>query len=406
MDAKVGVPPAGAIAEDNTFFVVLVALSFTHFVNDVIQSLVAAIYPILKVSFALDFGQIGLITLAFQLTASFLQPLIGLYTDRRPRPYSLMIGMGFTVIGLVLLSRAPNFAVLLGAAALVGVGSSVFHPEASRVARLASGGKHGLAQSLFQVGGNAGSAIGPLAAAFVVVPHGQTSIAWFSILAVMAIVVLGITGRWYDRRLVAARGRPRRLPPPHGLAPRHVAVSITILLVLIFSKYFYMTSISSYYTFYLIHKFQVSIQNAQILLFLFLGAAAVGTLLGGPLGDRIGRRYVIWGSILGVLPFTLMLPYANLFFTAVLSVVIGLILSSAFSAILVYAQELVPGKIGAISGLFFGFAFGMAGLGAALLGVLADATSIDFVYRVCAFLPAFGLFACFLPRLGEPSGGS
>jgi FSR family fosmidomycin resistance protein-like MFS transporter len=406
MDAKVSAPAAPLATEDQTRFAILLALSFSHLVNDVIQSLVPAIYPVLKTSFGLDFSQVGLITLCFQLTASLLQPLIGSYTDRRPSPYSLMIGMGFTLCGLLLLSVAPNFPILLAAAALVGTGSSVFHPEASRVARSASGGRHGLAQSLFQVGGNSGSALGPLLAAFIVVPRGQGSIAWFSLLALLGIGVLAGIGHWYAGKIARGRSRPAKATPSRTqLTRRHVTVSVAILLVLIFSKYFYMASLGSYYTFFLIHRFGLGVQQAQIMLFLFLGAAAAGTFLGGPIGDRIGRRYVIWGSILGVLPFTLVLPYANLFFTGVLSVAIGLILSSAFSAIIVYAQELLPGKVGTVAGLFFGFAFGMGGLGAALLGILADHTSIEFVYRVCAFLPALGLFAYFLPRLGEGGRG-
>jgi FSR family fosmidomycin resistance protein-like MFS transporter len=380
----------------------LLAISFSHLLNDIIQSLVPAIYPVLKTSFALDFGQIGLITLAFQLTASLFQPFVGLYTDKYPRPYSLAIGMGFSLGGLLLLSVAPNFGVLLLAAALIGVGSSVFHPEASRVARMASGGQHGLAQSLFQVGGTAGAALGPLLAAFIVVPHGQHSLAWFSIVALLAMIVLTGIGQWYGRTLAATRAKPRTAAhPPLGLSRTKVVVTISILLMLVFSKFFYTASISSYYTFYLIQKFGLSVQEAQIFLFLFLGAMALGTFLGGPIGDRIGRRYVIWASILGVLPFTLALPYAGLVATGVLSVIIGLILSSAFAAILVYAQELLPGKVGTVAGLFFGFAFGMGGLGAAALGELADMTSITFVYRICAFLPALGLFAYFLPRLGE-----
>jgi FSR family fosmidomycin resistance protein-like MFS transporter len=406
MDAKLNAnaPAELARSEDTTLFAILLAISFSHLLNDVIQSLVPAIYPVLKTSFALDFGQIGLITLAFQLTASLLQPFIGLFTDKRPSPYSLAIGMGFSLCGLLLLSVAPNFPVLLIAAALVGIGSSVFHPEASRVARMASGGQHGLAQSLFQVGGTAGAALGPLLAAFIVVPHGQHSLAWFSIVALLAIVVLTGIGQWYGRSIAAAKAKRHSTPVVGtGLSRGRVTATITILLMLMFSKFFYTASLSSYYTFYLIQKFQLSVQQAQIFLFLFLGAMALGMFLGGPIGDRIGRRYVIWGSILGVLPFTLALPYANLVLTGVLSVVIGLILSSAFAAILVYAQELLPGKVGTVAGLFFGLAFGMGGLGAALLGDLADHTSITFVYRICAFLPALGLLAYFLPRLGEES---
>ncbi len=402
MDAKLDAPAGLARREDTTLFAILLAISFSHLLNDIIQSLVPAIYPVLKTSFALDFGQIGLITLAFQLTASLLQPFIGLFTDKRPSPYSLAIGMGFSLGGLLLLSVAPNFIALLIAAALVGIGSSVFHPEASRVARMASGGQHGLAQSLFQVGGTAGAALGPLLAAFIVVPHGQHSLAWFSSVALVAMVVLTGIGQWYGRTISAARARPRPAAEPAlGLTRGRIVITISILLVLIFSKFFYTASISSYYTFYLIQRFNLSVQEAQLFLFLFLGAMALGTFLGGPIGDRIGRRYVIWASILGVLPFTLTLPHVGLVATGVLSVVIGLILSSAFAAILVYAQELLPGKVGTVAGLFFGFAFGMGGLGAAALGELADMTSITFVYNVCAFLPALGLFAYFLPRLGE-----
>ncbi len=376
---------------------VLFAVSFCHFLNDLIQSLLPAIYPLLKTQYALDFGQIGLLTFTFQVTASLLQPLIGAYTDRRPLPYSLPIGMSFTLCGLLLLALASNFSLLLLAAALVGTGSSVFHPESSRIARLASGGRHGFAQSVFQVGGNAGSAAGPLLAAFIVLPFGQRSIAWFSLVALLGIVLLTRVGGWY-RRHVLTRS-PAHPPHAHALPTHRVWIAVAVLLALIFSKYFYLASLVSYYTFYLISHFGVSVQSAQLHLFLFLGAVALGTLVGGPVGDRIGRKYVIWVSILGVLPFTLLLPHANLFWTSVLSVVIGLILSSAFSAILVYAQELLPGKVGMIAGLFFGFAFGMGGLAAALLGELADATSIEFVYKICAYLPAIGLLTVLLPNL-------
>jgi len=372
--------------------------------NDMLQSVIPAIYPILKRTFQLDFAHIGLISMTSQLTASLLQPVIGLYTDHRPKPYSLPVGMVFTLIGLVLLSIAPSFAIILLAVALTGIGSAVFHPESSRIARLASGGQHGFAQAFFQVGGNAGSSLGPLLAAFVVLPGGQRSISWFAIPALLGIGVLTRVGHWYKRKtLMAAQSRPRSDTPRHSrLSSRRIALAMTILVALIFSKYFYLTSLTSYYTFYLIHKFHVSVQTAQVYLFIFLGAVAVGTIIGGPVGDRIGRKYVIWCSILGVLPFSLMLPFANLFWSAVLSVIIGVVLASAFSAILVYAQDLVPGKVGTISGLFFGIAFGMGGIGAALLGWLADATSIDFVYRVCAFLPAIGVLTAFLPNL-EPS---
>lgn len=384
----------------NTAFTILAAISFCHFLNDMVQSLIPALYPLLKSAFHLDFGQIGLITLTGQTTASLLQPLVGIYTDRRPKPYSLTAGMGFTLVGLLLLSLAPSFGKILVAVALVGVGSAVFHPESSRVARMASGGQHGLAQSLFQVGGNAGSALGPLLAAFIVLPRGQSSIAWFSLAALLAIIVLTNVGTW-SKKHTAAKAKSRMAYTEHRpvVSSRKVVLSVAVLIALVFSKYFYLASLITYYTFYLMHKFHVSVQNAQVHLFVFLGAVAAGTIIGGPIGDRIGRKYVIWCSILGVLPFTLLLPYANLFWTGILSVVIGLILASAFSAILVYAQDLIPGKVGMISGLFFGLAFGMGGVGAALLGELADHTSIDFVYRVCAFLPVIGLLTAFLPNL-------
>jgi FSR family fosmidomycin resistance protein-like MFS transporter len=379
---------------------ILLTLSFCHLLNDLIQSLLPSIYPLLKDSFALSFGQIGLITLAWQLTASLLQPLVGLYTDRKPQPYSLAVGMGFTLLGLLLLSRAPGFGTLLVAAMLIGTGSSVFHPESSRVARMASGGRHGLAQSVFQVGGNVGSAVGPLLAAFIVMPRGQGSIGWFSVLALVAIVLLSRIGGWYRQNIQPARKALHAQVATHGTLPRKVVVvSMLVLGALIFSKYFYLASISSYLIFYLMHKFGIGAQQAQLHLFIFLAAVAVGTMAGGPIGDRIGRRYVIWVSILGVLPFTLLLPHASLFWTGVLTAVIGLILASAFSAIIVYAQELVPGRTGMISGLFYGFAFGMGGLGAALLGQLADQAGIETVYRICAFLPAIGLLAWFLPDI-------
>jgi FSR family fosmidomycin resistance protein-like MFS transporter len=387
---------------DEAAFSILAAISVCHLLNDTVQSLISAIYPILKSSFHLDFAQIGLITLVFQVTASLLQPFIGLYTDRSPKPYSLPIGMGFTLAGLLSLSVAPSYAVLLVSAGLVGVGSSVFHPESSRVARLASGGQHGLAQSLFQVGGNAGSSLGPLLAAFIVLPRGQSSIAWFSLVALLAIVLLVRIGHWYKEHAVLRQSVLRRPDGHMRLPARRVAICFGILIALMFSKYFYIASLTSYFTFFLISKFHVSVQSAEIRLFIFLGAVAAGTILGGPIGDRIGRKYVIWCSILGVLPFTLILPYANLFWTSVLSVIIGLILASAFSAILVYAQDLVPGKVGMISGLFFGLAFGMGGVGAALLGRLADWASITFVYELCAFLPLIGLLAAFLPNLEQP----
>lgn len=390
----------GRRTETGTALPVLFAISFSHLLNDLIQSLVPAMYPILKQSFRLDFAQIGLITLAFQVTSSLLQPVVGMVTDRRPMPYSLATGMGFTLLGLLLLSVAGQFALLLAAAALIGLGSAVFHPESSRVARMASGGRYGFAQSIFQVGGNAGSALGPLLAAFIVVPGGQSSVAWFSAVALLAAFVLLQIGRWYHLHAPAARSGARAVAAQAmALSRGRVGCSIAILLALLFSKYFYMASLNSYYTFYLIDRFGVSVQSAQMYLFAFMAAVAVGTFVGGPVGDRIGRKYVIWASILGVLPFTLLLPYAGLFWTGVLSVALGLILASAFSAVLVYAQELVPGKVGAVSGLFFGFAFGMGGLGAAVLGELADRAGIEAVYRICAFLPAIGLLTAFLPNL-------
>lgn len=380
---------------------VLLGLSLSHLLNDLVQSLLPAIYPLLKESFRLDFGQIGLITFVFQGTASLLQPAVGLYTDRRPLPYSLASGMGLSLAGLALLSIAPVYGALLAAAALIGLGSAIFHPEASRVARLASGGRYGLAQSVFQVGGNAGTALGPLLAAFVVVPHGQGSVAWFCFAALAGILVLSAVGRWYARQLATApRGTRKGSGAAAGPLSRvRIVATVAILLGLIFSKYFYMASFSSYYTFYLIHRFGVPVALAQVYLFVFLGAVAAGTILGGPIGDRFGRKLVIWISILGVLPFSLVLPHVSLAWTVVLSVPIGLILASAMPAILVYAQDLLPGRIGLVGGLFFGFAFGMGGLGAALLGEVADHVGIERVYELCAFLPALGLLAVFLPRL-------
>jgi len=381
-----------------TSFRVLGAISAAHLINDMMQSLIIAIYPILKGEFALSFAQVGLITLTYQLTASLFQPLVGLYTDRRPLPRSLPIGMTFTLSGLLLLAWSPSFAAVLLAAALVGTGSSIFHPESSRIARMASGGQHGLAQSLFQVGGNTGSALGPLVAAAVIVPHGKASVAWFGGVALLGIVLLLQVSQWYATHRVAAHGSALRATPS-TLTRGQVARAVGVLLVLIFSKYFYIASISTFYTFYLIGKFGLGVQAAQMDLFIFLAASAAGTLIGGPVGDRIGRKPVIWGSILGVAPFALALPHVGLGLTIAFTVLIGLILSSAFSAILVYAQELIPGKVGAVSGLFFGFAFGMGGLGAAALGLLADATSIDVVYRVCSFLPLLGIVAALLPTV-------
>ncbi|WP_051378668.1 MFS transporter [Derxia gummosa] len=389
--------PDGRPAASGPAFGILGAISGAHMINDMMQSLILAMYPVLKGSFALSFGQIGLITLTYQLTASLLQPLVGLFTDRRPQPHSLPLGMAATLTGLLLLALAPSFEVVLLAAACVGLGSSVFHPESSRIARLASGGRHGLAQSLFQVGGNTGTAIGPLLAAAVIVPFGQRSVAWFGLAALLGIALLLRVSRWYAAHpAVANRARKAAAVAPHP--PRVVAGAIAVLLVLIFSKYFYVAGLSSFYTFYLIERFGLTVRDAQLHLFAFLFASAVGTVAGGPIGDRIGRKPVIWGSILGVAPFALLLPHADLFWTTVLTVVIGLVLSSAFSAILVYAQELVPGRVGTVSGLFFGFAFGMGGLGAAVLGLLADRTSIAFVYQAIAFLPLLGLVAALLPK--------
>ena len=380
---------------------ILAAISVSHLLNDTIQSLIPSIYPILKSSFQLNFSQIGLIALTLQLTASLLQPVVGLYTDRRPTPYSLVAGMSFSLVGLLLLSVAATLRMILIAAGLIGIGSSVFHPESSRVARMASGGRHGLAQSVFQVGGNLGSSLGPLLAAFLVVPRGQSSIAWCALLALVAIVLLFRVGRWSAERRPRALVASAKTPwePRPGLSRRRVMLALAVLMALIFSKYFYLASLNSYYTFYLISKFGLSVRSAQIHLFVFLGSVAAGTILGGPVGDRVGPKYVIWGSILGVFPFTFALPYANLFWTGVLTMAIGLILASAFSAILVYAQELVPGRVGTVGGLFFGFAFGMAGLGAAALGKLADLTSIEYVYRLCAYLPLIGMLTAFLPDL-------
>lgn len=397
-DDQTSAAVAGDIA-GKTIFSILLSISISHLLNDTIQSLIPSIYPVIKDSFHLNFTQIGIITLVFQLTASLFQPLIGLYTDRKQQPYSLAIGMVFTLSGLILLSQSKSYALLLVSVAVIGTGSSVFHPEASKVAYMASGGRRGLAQSIFQVGGNLGGSLGPVLAAMIIVPFGQPSILWFSILALLAIIVLLNVGNWYTHHL-NMRKKVSEVIKGHGLSKAKVAWSVVILLVLIFSKYFYMASITSYFTFYLMDKFNVSIQASQVHLFLFLFAVAAGTLLGGPIGDRIGRKYVIWFSILGVAPFTLLLPYASLFWTTVLSILIGVILASAFSAILVYAQELIPGNIGMISGMFFGFAFGMGGLGSALLGVLADKTSIDYVYHVCAFLPLIGVITVFLPDIG------
>jgi FSR family fosmidomycin resistance protein-like MFS transporter len=401
---------ARAHTGEKTVFKILLTISFCHLLNDTIQSLMPPIYPLLQKTFHFNYWQVGRIALTSQLTASILQPLVGLYTDRRPKPYSLAVGMGITMIGLLAFSMAPTYGTILAAAAMVGIGSAVFHPESSRIARLASGGQHGMAQSLFQVGGNAGSALGPLLAwAFIT---GQSSIAWFSLLALFAIILLTNIGTWFrnhpmhlPKRLTPdpARVASMESGPRHEvLAPKKVAFALAVLVALMFSKFFYLASLMNYYTFYLMGKFHLTLQNAQLHLFLFLAAVAAGTFIGGPVGDKIGRKYVIWCSILGILPFTLVLPYSNLFWTSILSVVIGFTLASAFSAILVYAQELMPGRIGMVSGLFFGLAFGLGGIGAAFLGKLADLTSINYVYHICAFLPAIGILTAFLPNL-EPA---
>ncbi len=395
------IPPDTKAQVQTTIYSILFTISFTHLLNDMMQSVIPAIYPMIKENFKLSFTEIGLITFTFQLTASLLQPFVGHFTDKTPRPYSLAIGMGFTLIGLIALALAPSFAFILISVSLIGMGSSVFHPESSRVAHLASGGKRGLAQSIFQLGGNAGSAIGPLLAALIIIPHGQFYVAWFGLVAILGIIVLARIGNWYKEHLeLRAKTKTSAAQTTQLALPRsRVIISLIILLILIFSKYFYMASMSSYFTFYLIDKFHVSVQQSQIYLFIFLGAVAAGTFLGGPLGDRYGRKYVIWISILGVAPFTLLLPHVDLFWTGVLSVIIGLIISSAFSAILVYATELVPGKVGMVSGLFFGFAFGMGGLGSALLGKLADMTSLEYVFKVCAYLPLIGIITGFLPNI-------
>ncbi len=390
-------------SERDTAFRILLFVSICHLLNDLVQSLISAVYPILKTSFHLDFAQLGLITLTYQLTASILQPFVGLYTDRKPMPYSLVAGMGITLTGLLMLSVAPTYALLLLAAAFVGMGSSIFHPESSRVARLSSGGQFGMAQSIYQLGGTAGSAMGPLLAAFIVVPGGQGSLAWFSLAALLAMYLLWRVGGWYQAHL--AEKQARKAHPASGLSRAKVLLGLTVLGLLVFSKYFYLAGISSYYTFFLIDKFHLSVQDAQLLLFLFLGSTAAGTLFGGPIGDRIGRKRVLWISILGVLPFTLALPHANLFWTRVLSVLIGLVIASAFSAIVVYAQELVPGQVGMISGVFFGLAFGMGGIGAALLGKLADHSGIAYVYQICSFLPAIGILTALLPDLDGKTTG-
>ncbi|WP_159468538.1 MFS transporter [Dyadobacter sp. 3J3] len=393
------------VSAEQAVFPILLALSFSHLLNDTLQSLIPSIYPMVKDSFKLSFSQIGLITFTFQLSASVFQPLVGLYTDKKPQPFALAIGMCFTMLGLVSLSMAPSFEIILLSVGLIGIGSAVFHPEASRIARMASGGRHGMAQSLFQVGGNAGSSLGPLLAALIILPYGRHQIIWFSLVALIAIIILSKVGGWYKKNMHLNRKKASTSNEPSlNLSKGKVAFSIGVLLLLIFSKYIYMASLTSYYTFYLINKFGISVQSSQIHLFIFLFSVAAGTFIGGPVGDKIGRKYVIWISILGVAPFALLLPYCNLFWTGALTVIIGLVLSSAFSAILVYAQELIPGKVGMVAGLFFGFAFGIAGIGSALLGRLADSTSIEYVFYVCSFLPLIGLLTGFLPNLERKKG--
>jgi FSR family fosmidomycin resistance protein-like MFS transporter len=397
-------PASTQTTAEKTAFTILVILSVCHLLNDMMQTLLSAIYPLLQVNYKLGFAQIGMITLTFQGTASILQPLVGFYADRNPRPYSLAAGMGLTLMGLVLFSQSRSYPMLLLAAALVGTGSSVFHPESSRVARMASGGRHGLAQSLFQVGGNAGSALGPLLAALIVMQNGQKSIAWFSLAALLGIYLLLKVGHWYKGiGLKRLKSRDLAGASREQLPPGKVALTLVVLLALIFSKFFYMASMSNYYTFYLMDRFHLPVRSAQFHLFIFLGAVAVGTIAGGPIGDRYGRRLVIWVSILGVLPFTMALPYANLLWTGILSVPVGVILASAFPAIVVYAQELLPARVGTVAGMSFGFAFGLGGIAAAALGALADLTSLALVFRLCAFLPIIGLLAVFLPQLETDS---
>ena len=403
--APVSAPAAavlsGTATANNTTFAVILSLSFCHLLNDMMQSLVPALYPILKDSYALSFGQIGFITLAFQCTASMLQPVVGMYTDKKPQPYSLMVGMGFTLVGLLLMSQANSYLLILFAAALIGMGSSVFHPEASRVARMAAGGRYGLAQSLFQVGGNMGSAAGPLLAAFIVVPAGQRSIVWFSAAALVAMIVLFQVGHWYKANRASQRPAARKAAAAAGhvtLSKARVGIAVAILVALLFSKNVYSASLGSYFTFYLIQKFGVEVQTAQLFLFAFLVGIVAGTILGGLVGDKVGRIPVMWFSILGALPFALMLPYANLFWTGILAVTVAIIMASAFSAILVYAQDLLPGRVGLVAGMFFGVSFGLGGLGAAALGEIADHAGIEAVYKVTPFLLLFGLLTAFLPK--------
>ncbi len=393
-------------AVSNSALGILFALSGCHLLNDTIQALLPAIYPLLKTSFALSFTQIGLITLTFQMVGSIFQPVIGAYTDRHPKPYSLVVGMGITFVGLIALALAPSYYAVLAAAAMIGMGSAIFHPESSRMARLASGGRHGFAQSLFQVGGNAGTALGPLLAACIITRYGRHHILWFTLLALTGMIILARVGAWYKQHLDERRANNSAEVHHHPVAPAKVPFLLAILLCLMFSKFFYLASMTNYYTFYLMQKFSLTVPQSQIYLFVFLFAVAAGTIAGGPVGDKIGRKLVIWISILGMAPFALLLPHANLFWTVVLSVINGLILASAFPAILVYATELLPGRVGTISGLFFGFAFGMAGIASAVLGKLADATSILFVVKICSFLPLIGLLTAFLPNLKNHEPGA
>ncbi|ESZ65506.1 MFS transporter [Mesorhizobium sp. L103C131B0] len=393
-------PSASLPSAQATAFTVILAVSFCHGINDIMQSLLPAIYPLLKENYGLDFWQIGLLTFTFQVTASLLQPVIGMITDKRPMPYSLPYGMASSLIGLIVLAYAGHYALLLVGASLIGIGSAIFHPESSRIARFASGGRFGLAQSLFQVGGNFGQSMGPLLAAFIVVPFGQTSISWFAVGSLIGIIVLSRVGGWYSR-MRAAQGNRKAASFVSPFPRKKVMGALAVLTLLVLTKNAYIASLSSYYTFYSIHKFGVSVQMSQVMLFLFLGASALGILLGGPFGDRYGQKAMIWFSIVGVLPFTLALPYANFEWTMMLTVLIGLILSSAFSNIVVFAQELVPGRVGTIAGIFFGFAFGMGGIAAAVLGVVADMKGIDFVFQICSYLPLLGLLTVFLPNMKE-----
>lgn len=401
--AKTEIVPAITPPAYSSAMAILFILSLSHLLNDAIQALIPAIYPLIKTSYALTFTQIGLITLTYQMVGSVLQPIVGFYTDRNPKPYSLVMGMGITLFGLVLLALAPSYHAVIIAAGMVGLGSAIFHPESSRIARLASGGRHGFAQSLFQVGGNAGTSIGPLLAAWIIVPRGQRHILWFTLVPFVGMMLLGRVGNWYRDHLTERAGKNAGPAHRHYVASRgRIIFCLVVLLTLMFSKFFYLASMTNYYTFYLIQKFGISVTSSQMYLFVFLAAVALGTIIGGPVGDKIGRKQVIWISILGMAPFALLMPFANLFWTAVLSVVIGFIMASAFPAILVYATELLPGKVGTIAGLFFGVAFGLAGIGSAVLGKLADHTSILYVMKCCSFLPLIGLLTALLPDLKEP----